>query len=224
MTELTVRKYTPADRPVIEAICYQTGFMGDSASRFWPHMPSFVEIWVAPYMDQEPDSLFVAEKDGAVAGYLTGCPDTAAGPKLEALMMSAIAKHKLFFRRGTAGFLLRAMLDGLRDRQAASGDFLDARWPAHLHINLLPEARGTGLGGLLMEAWLDQLRQRAVPGCHLSTILENTRAITFFEKHGFRKHADAPPIGGMRGNNGERLHQQIMVWTQLPNPLPPSPS
>lgn len=212
MTETEVRKFTPADRHAIEDICYQTGFMGDSAGRFWKHKPSFVEIWVSPYIDLEPNSLFVAVKDGKIAGYLTGCLDTSSGPQLEALMMATIARHKLFFRPGTAGFLFRAMLDNLRDRQKASGELLDQRWPAHLHINLLPEARGTGLGSDLMEAWLAQLRQCAVPGCHLSTILENRRAVGFFERKGFQKYGQPAPISGMRGENGGRLHQQIMIW------------
>lgn len=213
MTKTTIRKFVPADRPAIEDICYQTGFMGNSAENFWGHKTSFVEMWVAPYMDQEPDSLYVAVKDEKVVGYLTGCLNTATGPNLDALMMATITKHKLFFRLGTAGFLFRGMLDSLRDRHTANGELTHARWPAHLHINLLSEARGTGLGSLLMNAWLEQLRQRAVPGCYLSTILENKRAVTFFEKNGFQKYGEPTRLGGMRGKNGERLHQQIMVWS-----------
>jgi GNAT superfamily N-acetyltransferase len=104
------------------------------------------------------------------------------------------------------------MLDTLRDRKRASGDFIDLRWPAHLHIDLLPAARGTGRGGALMERWLDQLRRAGSPGCHLATLVENTRARAFFSRFGFRNHGDPSPVPGMRGTGGERLHQQIMVW------------
>lgn len=97
-------------------------------------------------------------------------------------------------------------------RQRASGEFIDPRWPAHLHIDLLPVARGSGLGAALMERWLDQLKESNSPGCHLLTLLENRRALSFFEKMGFRRHGDRTLVAGMRGKGGERLHQQIMVW------------
>jgi GNAT superfamily N-acetyltransferase len=104
------------------------------------------------------------------------------------------------------------LLDSLRDRERASGDFIDPRWPAHLHIDLLPAARGTGLGAALMERWLQQLQEAGSPGCHLLTLVENTRALKFFEKSGFRNHGNPTLVGGMRGKRGERLHQQITVW------------
>jgi ribosomal protein S18 acetylase RimI-like enzyme len=82
-----------------------------------------------------------------------------------------------------------------------------------LHINLLPEARGTGLGALLMKQWQDHLRQAGVPGCHLGTIAENTRAIGFFERMGFEKYGRPVLIPGLRGPVGEWLHEQLMVWS-----------
>jgi hypothetical protein len=65
---------------------------------------------------------------------------------------------------------------------------------------------------VLMERWLRQLREAASPGCHLLTLVENTRALKFFEKSGFRNHGNPTLVGGMRGKRGERLHQQVMVW------------
>ena len=46
-----------------------------------------------------------------------------------------------------------------RIRGRSTDDELRAvRWPAHLHIDLLPEARGSGVGRQLMARWLDALR------------------------------------------------------------------
>ena len=39
------------------------------------------------------------------------------------------------------------------------------------------------------------------------------RALSFFEKMGFRRHGDRTLVAGMWGKGGERLHQQIMVWS-----------
>lgn len=80
-------------------------------------------------------------------------------------------------------------------------------------MNLLPVARGYGLGRALMERWLEQLKQSGSPGCHLSTLVENTAAVSFFEKMGFKKRGEPSLVPGMRGIGDERLHQQIMVWS-----------
>jgi len=87
----------------------------------------------------------------------------------------------------------------------------DRRWPAHVHINLLPECRGRGAGAGLMRTWLDSLKAQGVPGCHLQTTLENTRAVRFFESAGFEKHGSATPEPGFRSRDGKRLHIQLMV-------------
>jgi hypothetical protein len=62
-----------------------------------------------------------------------------------------------------------------------------------------------------MTAWLDRLREKGSPGCHVSTLAENTRAVRFFERMGFRR--PTPPIlaPGLRTPTGGRLHLQFMV-------------
>jgi ribosomal protein S18 acetylase RimI-like enzyme len=213
MPDRAVRDYMPADRPAVRDISFQTGFMGGSAASFWRHAESWADVWTSYYTDREPTSLHVATLDGVVVGYLAGCVDTAAmRPTIDVLLGSAVLRHALFLRPGTAGFLFRATIDGIRDRPRASGEFLDPRWPAHLHIDLLPEARGTGLAGRLMTRWQTQLVEAGSAGCHLATMVENRRAHSFFEKTGFRDHGDPTLVPGMRSPAGSRLHQQVMVW------------
>ena len=214
MSAAGVRSFIAGDREAVRDICYRTGLMGEPDDGFWRHKESWADLWTSYYTDREPESLYVATMDDSVVGYLTGCMDTAAmTPSTDEIMRAVIRKHWLLFRPGTAGFLYRGMLDSMRDREPASGDFIDPRWPAHLHINLLPAARGRGLGAALMERWLNKLKEADSPGCHLGTLVENTRALSFFERMGFRRHGDPALVPGMRGKGGERLHQQIMVWS-----------
>jgi ribosomal protein S18 acetylase RimI-like enzyme len=58
-------------------------------------------------------------------------------------------------------------------------------YPAHLHIDLLPEAQGKGWGRALIDALLAALRNRKVPGLHLGVGGANTGAIAFYKKLGF---------------------------------------
>jgi ribosomal protein S18 acetylase RimI-like enzyme len=224
MSLVGVRSFRPGDRAAVREICYQTGFMGEPATSFWRHQESWADLWTSYYTDREPESLFVATLDDSVVGYLTGCVTTAAAPRTDELIQAVIRKYWLLFHPGTAGFLYRGMLDSIRDGERARGDFSDPRWPAHLHINLLPAGRGTGLGRALMERWLHQLKEANSAGCHLATLVENTPAASFFEKMGFRKQGDPTLVPGMRGKGGERLHQQMMVWSPQSDRLAAGPS
>jgi ribosomal protein S18 acetylase RimI-like enzyme len=206
-----VRPFEPSDRPEIQELCHRVGYMGDPATFYWLHQESFAEIWTAYYTDQEPESLFVAVRKDQVVGYLTGCVDTrAAFSPAKAVTRGAI-RHALFLRPGTAGFLWRGLLDTIFQRGTPSGELEDPRWPSHLHINLAPEARGSGAGRSLMDAWFKRLAQVGSPGCHLGTLSENARAIGFFERMGFERYCEPQLAPGMRTPSGGRHHLQFMV-------------
>ena len=90
-------------------------------------------------------------------------------------------------------------------------EFADPRWPAHFHIDLLPDARGLGIGNTLVRRWLDSLRARGVVGCHCQTFLENAHALAFFEAVGFRRLREPLIVQGLRSPAGERLHTLVLV-------------
>jgi predicted GNAT family N-acyltransferase len=73
--------------------------------------------------------------------------------------------------------------------------------------------RGTGAADGLMKSWFDRLIESDSPGCYLQTLVENTRAVRFFERMGFIKHGPTPLVPGIR-HGGQRLHQQMMVWSR----------
>ncbi|WP_448059866.1 GNAT family N-acetyltransferase [Cellulomonas hominis] len=68
--------------------------------------------------------------------------------------------------------------------EIAPADVL-ARYPAHLHIDLLPRAQGGGLGRRLITALADALRERGIPGVHLGVEASNTGARAFYARIGF---------------------------------------
>jgi len=127
-----------------------------------------------------------------------------------------VLRRGIAFRPGTAGFIWRSLADIVRDTATRRVDpreldFSDPRFPAHLHIDLLPVARGKGAGRRLITTWLDSLRARGVPGCHLGTFAENTGAIAFFETMGFVRHGAPMVAPGFRTSTGARMHEQVMV-------------
>ena len=60
-------------------------------------------------------------------------------------------------------------------------------YPAHLHIDLLPEAQGFGWGRRLIHAQLDRLAAAGVGGVHLGMAPENARALGFYTHLGFHR-------------------------------------
>jgi GNAT superfamily N-acetyltransferase len=209
---LEIRTFAESDRAELRALFGRAGAGAPSVS-LWGHEDSEAAVYLDPYMDLEPDSLFLAVVDGVLVGYLAGCLDSAAFPSETERMQQAIRRYRLLVRPRTMAFFTRALVDvasaAIR-REPTAGDFADARWPAHLHINVAAPARGTGAADGLMSRWFDRLRDARSPGCHLQTLGENTRAVRFFERTGFTKRGPAPLVPGIR-HEGKRLHQQTMV-------------
>jgi ribosomal protein S18 acetylase RimI-like enzyme len=206
-----IRPYRPEDRAAVRRICFATGFLGDPADGYWRDAESFADVWSGYYTDREPESAFVAVEGGEVVGYLLGCVDSRRAPSPRAAVARQLWRRQLLLRPGTAGFFWRAFADVLREPSAPSGDLADPRFPSHLHIDLLPPARGRGAGRALMEAWLERLRSLGSPGCQLGTFAENTAAVRFFERMGFARHGPPARVPGMRTPAGARMHQQILV-------------
>jgi ribosomal protein S18 acetylase RimI-like enzyme len=211
-TEPFVRPYEPADREALRRVCFETGLMGGPVSHLYGDLDSFADMFCTWYLDHEPESVGVVDDGtGAAAGYLVGCVDTRRAARPERVMAAAALRRGLLFRPATAGFLWRS----IGDIVAAGFDVEEhvdlRRYPAHLHIDLLPHVRGTGLGRVLMSNWLDRLRSLGVPGVHLGTMAENTSAVAFFESLGFRRNGRPRPTPGFRSPDGGRLHSILMV-------------
>lgn len=206
-----MRPYQSGDRVAVRRISHLVGYMGEPADWYWGHPESFADIWTGYYTDVEPESFFVAARDGDVVGYLAGCVDSGAAPTAAQALAWAVVRYALFARPGIAGFMWRGLADTIRSGGAPSGRLVDPRWPSHLHINLLAEARAAGAGASLIELWLERLARIGSPGCHLGTLLENERAIGFFERMGFRRFGAPQLTPGLRSPSGGRHHLQYMV-------------
>jgi ribosomal protein S18 acetylase RimI-like enzyme len=210
----TVRRYEAHDREELLALFARAGD-GSPTGDLWGHLPSEAAIYLTPYLDHEPGSVFVAVADGALVGYLAGSLGRGAVPSEEDRMVRAISRYLVVLRPRSMPFFVRSVRDGVRDKRAgepSAGEIDDPRWPAHLHVNVAPEARGTGLAQGLMEAFQAHVRAAGVPGAYLQTLVENERAARFFARSGFVRRGGTPAVPGLRLTDGGRAHQLTMVW------------
>jgi len=182
----TVRAYRPADLTALYDICLRTGDSGRDAAHLYRDPMLLGHYYAAPYATLCPDTTFVLATPERVVGYVLGVPDSRDFetrserewfPLLRGLYPLPAADDASRDARMT-----RALHRGYRAPDAA---WLD-RYPAHLHIDLLPEAQGGGHGRRLIGTLLGALRDLGVPGVHLGVGLTNTAAQGFYERLGFR--------------------------------------
>jgi GNAT superfamily N-acetyltransferase len=190
--------------------------MGDPIADQFADRDAFAHLFCTWYVDHRPDCAWVVDDgSGRAVGYLIGSPDAGhaagdrhGGPEGSRHLVEFALRYGIgraaFLRPGTARFLRRAAGDLRTDRSVLAAPVDRRRFPADLHINLLPVARGHGLGGALIRTWLDRLGAEGVPGVHLGTFGENTTAIAFFRSQGFRPTGDRVPNPGFRMPDGSR--------------------
>ena len=187
-TEITVRPYKPADREAVRKICGDTADRGKPVERFFRDRQVVVDILTSYYTDYELRATWVAESQGQVIGYLTGCVNER---KYNLLMgwiiipkavLSAIFRGVLFHQETRR--LLSASFRTWR-LGSYSKNIPTDKYPAHLHIDIAQEYRGKHAGHQLMERFIAQVKAYGLSGIHSITREDNTPACKFFEKMGF---------------------------------------
>jgi hypothetical protein len=79
MSDTEIRTFSESDRDAMRDL-FGRAAEGSPTASLWGHEESEAAVYLTPYMDLEPDSLFIAVLDGAFSGYLTGCLDSATFP------------------------------------------------------------------------------------------------------------------------------------------------
>lgn len=157
----------------IRAICCRTGDNGDPiAKERWDF---FARLWIEPYEKLVPEWTYAAMSGGAVVGYLTGCPNTNRFTRsrfwradVPLLVQIVRGRHR---GAADAPAFIRRILRLAQPVEARFSEALRRRlsrsYPAHLHVNVEAEFRRAGLGRLLIEKYLTDLRRSGVGGVHL---------------------------------------------------------
>jgi ribosomal protein S18 acetylase RimI-like enzyme len=180
-----IRLYRPTDLDAVYDICVRTADGGDDARGMYVDDRLMGDIFAVPYVTLEPRHAHVLDDgSGAAVGYVVGTADTAR-----------------FVRRYREEWI--PAIDGRypdpADPPVTPSDVMLslhlhpermlvpelADYPAHLHIDLLPEWQGRGFGRALMNAFLAGVHAAGAPRVHLGMAPTNTRARAFYDRLGF---------------------------------------
>lgn len=179
--------------------CLLTADQGGDATGLHRDPDLLGHVYVGPYLAQGGGTQLVVVDDAGVAGYLLSTDDTVAFEAwAEAAWWPAL---RVRYPRPTSGPADAGSADAgsadawLVERIHApqhAEPAIAAAYPAHLHIDLTERVRGRGLGRVLIERLIGELRGRAVAGVHLGVDPANANAIGFYRHLGFRELASLP--------------------------------
>ncbi|MBW9111187.1 GNAT family N-acetyltransferase [Microbacterium trichothecenolyticum] len=186
---MRIRPFRPGDEPALAEICLKTADAGADATGLLDDDDLWAEIFVLPYAARHPEFAFVVETDDdRVVGYVVGAPDSAAFEDWFQTEWWPRFAERWPRPQGDPLPVSASRQDGIvryaYARRGGAQPFGD-EYPAHLHIDLLPETQGQGLGRRLIETLENALREAGVPGLHLVASSENTGAIAFYPRVGF---------------------------------------
>jgi GNAT superfamily N-acetyltransferase len=186
----------------VRELCCRTADGGNPLDR--SRWPLFAELWIGPYQRIVPRWTYVAEADGRVVGYLTGCPDTGAFRQARRFrvtlpLLVRIACRRYAWNADARRFVRLALrLDrGAEARLVGDLPPLGRAYPAHLHMNVDAPYRRQGIGGALIERYARDLRAAGVPGIHLFC---GPAPRPFYLRHAFRD------LGALEVRPGRWVH------------------
>jgi ribosomal protein S18 acetylase RimI-like enzyme len=193
---IEIRPYKSRDRDAVVTICHRTGYFGEDAGPYFKDAGLFGLLFTVYYLDYEPEHCFVADDSGRAVGYIIGSTDTVAQREaFDRLVVPRIVKRAftktLFCHPGDVWFLLGLTNHAEYEKGLYSEDLV-TKFPAHLHMNVLPGYQRQGLGGRLMAQFLDSMRATGAPGVHLVTSTENKKALPFYKREGFAVFKELP--------------------------------
>ncbi|MDX8326651.1 GNAT family N-acetyltransferase [Agrobacterium tumefaciens] len=192
LSSVTIRKARPSDETAILDICVRTSDRGKDGSQYYsdPRLPGL--LWALPYVRFCAETAFVLTKDDVVMGYCVAAPDTIAYENwLEAAWWPSLQEELRDFETRTVED--ENVLSYIRSARKTPAE-VTRPYPAHLHINLLPEIQNGGHGSSLLRHQLDSLTRSDVRGVHLGVNQYNEKVVAFYAKFGFVEIDRTPSI------------------------------
>ena len=179
-----IRHYLPDDRAHVYDVCLRTADAGLDATGLYSDDDLMPEIFAGPYLEFDPGLAFVVDTGTRVSGYVIATGDTRAF--VEWYSEQWMPRLQRFRHVVPAVTAEDQVIDlGYRPQRMLIPEVDD--YPAHLHIDLLPEVQGQGLGRELVRTLLSALRERGIRGLHLTMDPANVAARAFYDRLGFRE-------------------------------------
>jgi len=187
-----IRHYQAQDQAAVYDICVRTGAAGQDARGLYSSDDLLGDIYAGPYLHLAPEHAYVLDNGERAVGYVIGTANTRD-------FVAAYRAHWLPLMRGrytpppaAPQTEEQLKLDDMFHMERILLPELEL-YPAHLHINLLPDYQGAGHGRALVATFLASVAAAGAESCHLVVRKANTGALRFYAKLGWQNIPVANP-------------------------------
>jgi len=170
---IEIRKYKKEDFEDIRRICLLT---------IAPDLVGFEEYVALQYADYytlcEPDNIFVAVDNGKVIGYTLSSISNKVYNKLykKEILPKIKAISNKVYKMAKFSMLVN--------------DVMSVFYRSHLHIDIEDGYHNQGIGKKLIQAQLENLKEKGSKGVHLGCDKKNLNAQGFYKHLGFKTFLD----------------------------------
>ena len=169
----SVRKARSGDLENVEYVCRMTA--GNLARTNEIIGKAVSKTYSTYYIRECTDTSFVlADDNDKAVGYILCEPDYRRYRKVFRKKDVPVV-YSIFKKDGRSAWFLPVPYT-----------FFGRKYPAHLHIDILPEYQNQGYGSVLIKALLDELQRKGIKGIMLIADSDNHGAIRFYERFGFK--------------------------------------
>jgi len=181
--DLSIRSFKESDLPALYEICLKTGDSGKDASSIYKDPKLLGHFYAAPYAILKTKLVYILAKDDVPIGYIIGTDDSQEFFRITEEKWFPQLRRQYSLPNGTDNSPDARIIRLIHKGHVPRPELLS--YPAHLHIDILPEGQGKGMGRKLIEVFKNKLIEMNVTALHLEVGKRNTDAIKFYEKVGF---------------------------------------
>jgi ribosomal protein S18 acetylase RimI-like enzyme len=183
-----IRPYQPGDRDAVYDVAVRTGSAGQDARGRFSTDDLIGDIYAGPYLYLEPEHAYVLDNGTRSVGYVIGTASSTAYVAACRERWLPLMRQRYQPPAGPPATEEEHKLADLFNPELILMDEL-APYPAHLHINLLPEYQGSGFGRALVSTFLASVAAAGVTSCYLAVRPSNTGALAFYARLGWDRLA-----------------------------------
>lgn len=180
---LQIRPYKESDLPSLYEICLKTGDSGQDATGLYKDPMLIGYFYAAPYAKIHPELTFILANNDIPVGYIIGTNNSTQFYEITEREWFPELREKYFRPDDNDNSPDARIMRLIHKGHIPRPELLS--YPAHLHIDILPEGQGKGLGRSLIDTFINKLIEMKTPALHLEVGKRNTNAIKFYEKVGF---------------------------------------
>jgi GNAT superfamily N-acetyltransferase len=180
----SIRSYQKSDYAKLYEICLKTGDSGSDASNIYNDPLLLGHLYVAPYVVFHPELAFIITNNNIPIGYIVGTSDSEKFYQVTEQKWFPPLREKYPFPKENDNSSDARIIRLIHKGHPPKSELLD--YPAHLHIDILPEGQGHGLGKELIHIFAEKLKELEIKALHLEVGKKNKNAQIFYEKVGFQ--------------------------------------